>query len=70
MFGKKNQYTYDKENQKPVIKASICTGEQRAGFKDMRTGKFDEMMLIESNKDLEEFARRCGIATEDIRKEY
>ena len=25
--------TYDKENKKPVIKASICNGEQVAGFK-------------------------------------
>lgn len=24
--------TYDKENKKPVIKASICNGEQVAGF--------------------------------------
>ena len=27
--------TYDKENKKPVIKASICNGEQGAGFKDI-----------------------------------
>ena len=31
--------TYDKENKKPVIKASICNGEQVAGFKDIHTGK-------------------------------
>ena len=30
---------YDKENKKPMIKASICNGEQVAGFKDIRTGK-------------------------------
>ena len=29
--------TYDKENKKPVIKASICNGEQVAGFKDIHT---------------------------------
>ena len=38
--------TYDKENKKPVIKASICNGEQIAGFKDIHTGKIDEVMLI------------------------
>ena len=38
--------TYDRSNQKPVIKASICNGEQVAGFKDIRTGKFEEVMLI------------------------
>ena len=34
--------TYDKENKKPVIKASICNGEQIAGFKDIHTGKIEE----------------------------
>ena len=38
--------TYDKENKKPVIKASICNGEQVAGFKDIHTGKIEEVMLI------------------------
>ena len=33
--------TYDKENKKPVIKASICNGEQVAGFKDIHTGKIE-----------------------------
>ena len=37
--------TYDKENKKPVIKASICNGEQIAGFKDIHTGKIEEVML-------------------------
>ena len=36
---KKAQQPYDKENKKPVIKASICNGEQVAGFKDIHTGK-------------------------------
>ena len=31
---------------KPVIRASICTGEEVAGFKDIRTGKIEEIMLI------------------------
>ncbi len=49
---------YDKESQKPVIRASICTGEQVAGFKDIHTGKFTEVMLIRNQKDLEEFAKK------------
>lgn len=47
--------TYDRSNQKPVIKASICNGEQVAGFKDIRTGKFEEVMLIRRAEDLETF---------------
>ena len=38
--------TYDKENKKPVIKASICNGEQVAGFKDIHTGKIEESCLL------------------------
>ena len=38
--------TYDRETQAPVIHASICTGEKVAGFRDLRTGRFTEIMLI------------------------
>ena len=61
--------TYDKENKKPVIKSSICNGEQVAGFKDIRTGKMEEIMLIKNRADLEMFKAMYGI-TEEITKEY
>ena len=61
--------TYDKENKKPVIKSSICNGEQVAGFKDIRTGKMEEIMLIKNTADLERFKAMYGI-TEEIIKEY
>ena len=61
--------TYDKENKKPVIKSSICNGEQVAGFKDIRTGKMEEIMLIKNTADLEMFKAMYGI-TEEIIKEY
>jgi putative L-aspartate dehydrogenase len=61
--------TYDKENKKPVIKASICNGEQVAGFKDIHTGKIEEVMLIKSPTDLEHFKAMYGI-DEEIAKEY
>ena len=71
MFRKKVQrISYDKENLRPVIRASICTGEQVAGFKDVHTGKFSEVMLIRDRKDLEKFAKTYGISREDISKEY
>ena len=61
--------SYDKENKKPVIKASICNGEQVAGFKDIHTGKIEEVMPIKSPQDFEEFKAVYGI-TEEIAKEY
>ena len=60
---------YEKENQKPVIKASICNGEQVAGFKNIHTGKIDEVMLIKNHADLDAFKKMYGIDGE-IEKEY
>lgn len=74
MFRRKRKETvqavYDKETQKPVIRASICNGEQVAGFKDMRTGKFSEIMLIRDSRDMEEFLERYDIPKGEITKEY
>ena len=70
LFGKKSeQKTYDKDNQKPVLRCSICTGEQVAGFQDIHTGGFEEVMLIQNTADLAVFKSRYGI-TEEITKIY
>ena len=61
-FKKKNtKKTYDKDKKKPVIKASICNGEQVAGFKNVKTGEFHEVMLIRSDEDLQNFKRIYGV---------
>ncbi|WP_405373606.1 aspartate dehydrogenase [Pseudobutyrivibrio sp.] len=64
MFFKKKleKKTYDKLRKKPVIKASICTGEQVAGFRDLSTGAFEEVMLIKGPEDLALFREMYGIA--------
>ena len=70
LFKKKSSAkSYDKDTQKPVIKASICNGEQVAGFKDLHTGKFEEVMLICSAAFLDDFSVMYGI-TEEITNEY
>lgn len=70
LFKKKMKLqSYDDKNQKPVIKASICNGEQVAGFKDIHTGKFEEVMLIKNATDLEKFKEMYDIQKE-IEKEY
>ena len=61
--------SYDTENKRPVIKASICNGEQIAGFKDLRTGAFEEIMLIKDAGDLLTFKEMYGIDG-DIEKIY
>lgn len=70
MFGKKKleKKTYDRQNQRPVLKCSICNGEQVAGFKDMNTGRFQEIMLIRDEADLDLFMQMYDI--DNISKEY
>lgn len=70
-FGKKQQIEpYDKNSQKPVIRASICTGEKVAGFKEIHTGKFHDIMVIRNDSDLQAFMQKYDVAQEDIVKEY
>lgn len=59
---------YDRENLRPILKCSICNGEQVAGFKDIRTGKFQEVRMIRDARDLEEFKEMYGLA--EVPKEY
>ena len=71
MFGKKKAskpIAYDHENEKPAVRCSICTCEQVAGFKDVRTGKFREIMLISRPDELERFKEGCG--TDTVEKFY
>ncbi len=70
MFGKKKteKKTYDRENQRPVLKCSICNGEQVAGFEDIRTGRFEEVMFIQSDKDLHTFMEMYGV--DNVTKKY
>ena len=69
LFKKKTKLQYDDRIQKPVIKASICNGEQVAGFKDIHTGKFEEVMLIRNSEDLDKFKAMYDIQRE-IEMEY
>lgn len=69
-FKKKSEYrkTYDAEIEYPVVRSSICTGEKVAGFKEKQTGKFRDVMLIRSEKELEEFKNMYGI--DEVKTEY
>lgn len=73
MFGfKKNKRVEKKEFDtavyKPVLKCSICNGEQVAGFQNLQTGKFEEVTLIRNQKELQEFLDTYGL--QDIEKMY
>ena len=67
-FRGKKKETYDKTGKQAVLKCSICTEEQTAGFKDLKTGKFEGLMLIKTPADLERFKRLYDV--DDLTKEY
>lgn len=75
-FGKKPYYEqdlsddipFDPDKQVAVIRCSICTGEQVAGFKSKENGHFTEAMLIRDAADLEKFKKIYNIT--EIKKEY
>ena len=67
LFRKKEIRTerkYDADKLIPVIRASICTSEKSAGFLEKDTGKFREVILIQSEKDLQQFKKQYGITGE------
>ncbi len=66
----KNVIPFDREKKTPVIRCSICTGEQVAGFKNKVTGRFEESALIRSDADLQEFLDRYGLQASEVRKEW
>ena len=70
MFRKKQlvKKESDRANQKPILRCSICTGEQVAGFKNIHTGQWEEVMLIKNEEDLETFKRMYDL--KEVAKEY
>lgn len=71
MFAKKKTVSiqqFDKEKYRAVLRCSICTGEQVAGFKNIHTGEFHDIMLIKDADDLVAFQELYDVAV--ITKEY
>ncbi len=54
-------YPYDPQTEKAVIRASICNGEQVAGFKNLKTGEFHEVSLIRNEEELNAFKQIYGL---------
>ncbi len=72
MLWKRNKKTdpeadFDKTGKRPVIRASICTGEKVAGFQD-ESGHIEELRLIAGDRDLEEFMRIYKVREDEIEK--
>lgn len=65
-----HQINYDPTTMFPAIRASICTGEQTAGFVNRETGVFTAVMLISSPVDRKRFCNDFGIRDEEIKTIY
>ncbi len=73
IFGKKKTTqvetkSFDPKTHKPVLRCSICTGEQVFGFRNMETGKFEEVSLIRNEQELAAFMQLYDIS--QVTKEY
>ena len=62
--------TFPPEEYEPVIRCSICTGEQVACMRHKSTGKLQELMLLRTPDDLNRFCSRYGVSPEQLRKVY
>ena len=67
---KKTEYPKIAEGSEPVLRCSICTGEQTLCARDRETGKLHELMLIRTPEDLEGFCTANGISAGDIKRIY
>lgn len=67
---KVSKETYDKNREKPIIKAGICNRERVAGFKDLQTGQFREIMLLRNDRDLDHFLEFYDIEIAEVKTEW
>ena len=65
-----DKIVYDPSAMSPAIRASICTGEQTAGFISRETGAFTGIMLINSPEDRKRFCKEFGVKDTDIKIIY
>lgn len=64
----REEIPFDPETQYAVIRASICTGERVACFRDRNGSGVREVMLIRSRADEERFKTTYGL--DSVKTEY
>ena len=72
IFGKKKsaKALVVPEGCEPVLRCSICTGEQVLCLQRDGSSELEEVMLIRSPGELDEVCRASGLDPESIRKVY
>ena len=67
---KKTAPIIETDKFEPVLRCSICSGEQVLCLRDRQDDSMHELMLIRSFSDLEEVCSANGIDPETVRKVY
>ncbi|MCR5663458.1 MAG: aspartate dehydrogenase [Oscillospiraceae bacterium] len=72
LFGRRKaaEPVFPREDYEPLIRCSICTGEQVGCVRERKSGRLIEVMLLRTGADREAFCRRCGVREEEIKKIY
>jgi hypothetical protein len=73
LFSRKKEKTLPKirlEKYEPVLRCSICSGEQVLCLRDREDGSIHELMLIHSFGELQEICEANGVDPEAVRKIY
>lgn len=60
-FKKAPKISFDPEKQEPAVRRSICTGEMTVGLIDRKTGRFQELMRVNGQRELEAFCSEIGV---------
>ena len=65
---KKTEPQFPPERYEPVLRCSICTGEQTACMRSKETGKLTELMLVRGEEDLAAFRETYHLGPGEIEK--
>lgn len=62
--------TYNSRYWTPLVRGSMCNGNQCAGFRNKETGDFEEICKIETPKDLSNFQFKYHLKRKDLQREW
>lgn len=72
LFGRKKKdfAGFPEGDYEPVLRCSICTGEQVLCARDRKTGNLLELMLIRNPGELYDYCAANGFNADEIEKVY
>lgn len=66
----KEKKDFDRSLIDAAVLTGICSGEKTFGFIDKRTGKFNSVCLVRSQKELDEILEGYGLLEKDVKQIY